>query len=777
MRITWATRSFLDYRIIVFKTLAEMPDVEFTLITSEEFTPERVRRKCQEALGNRIVFLTGEKCFGTPYSPEQRGNSVKRVFWQPGLSRKILETNPDVVITDAFNHWTLPVYNLRRTHNFKHILCYERTAHTERNAPWLKRKFIRFVGRWVDAVHYNGSLCHDFLRQLGYPEYKLKFGNMTVDVRQLSGKCNAVGLEERKALREKLGISSEESVFLFIGRLIPLKGLLEFLHAWKSWRDSQAGLSVKLLLVGEGFQEDELRRFCSEQGLDNVIFAGACTYDEIPKYYALSDIFVIPTLDDNWSLVVPEAMSCGKPILCSCYNGCWPEMVQEGKNGWVFDTLNEKDTVECLSTAYGKRAEWNRMGEYSRRLVDLYSPEQIVSSIYRTCKEKNTSPQMPLIPSIIEKCRKLFESCLMYKVYWGIVARYRKTMKMNDVPNRRVEGEQKYLAKWKPLSRKIATEEYRLFSRYAGKDENIVPEAVSHNVVEAILNPVQYRSFYSDKNMFDKLLEGVIMPKTYLRRVHGVFRDAEYSFVHEMDLDLEGRLGVAGRCVIKPAVDSSSGQKVTIFEKRDDGFWGMNGELKGERMTLSMLKRYFGDDFIIQEYLEQSDYMRQFCSTSVNTIRLCVYRSVKDEKICIPAIIMRLGCEGSFVDNTHAGGYAVSVDQAGYLGKYATDQWGQKVTVVNGIDISKTAFQIPDFERVLEFSRKVGERLYHARLVNIDVMIDKNEKPVLIEYNLIGMGTWVYQFNSQVAYGKYADEIIDYCARHPQDARHVLIEY
>lgn len=48
--------------------------------------------------------------------------------------------------------------------------------------------------------------------------------------------------------------------------------------------------------------------------------------------------------------------------------------------------------------------------------------------------------------------------------------------------------------------------DYLLFSRYIGNDINIVPEAISHNIIEPILNPVEYRRFYEDKNMFDKVL-------------------------------------------------------------------------------------------------------------------------------------------------------------------------------------------------------------------------------------------------------------------------------
>ena len=777
MRITWVTRTFLDYRIVVFKTLAEMPNVEFTLLTSQENNNESLRTKIEKVLGNKVQFMTGERCFGTPYSPEQRGNTVRRVFWQPNLAKKIMETRPDVVITDAFNHWTLPVLNLRRKHHFKHIVCYERTAHTERNAPWLKRKFIKFVGRWIDAIHYNGILCHDFLRQLGYPEYKLKPGNMTVNVDHLSEACRNVTSQEQTALRTSLNIGQDDLLFLFIGRLIPLKGLKEFLHGWQAWCTKQPNACVKFLLVGEGSQENELKTMCQERGLSNVIFAGASKYEDIPKYLSISNIFVIPTVDDNWSLVVPEAMSCGKPILSSCYNGCWPELVHQGENGWVFDPLDVNDIQQTLEEAFARRDEWPRLGECSKQLIKLFSPKEIVSSIYRTCREPKKPMKTAFVVTFIERLRRAFECFLLRKVHWGCVVHYRKLMQANAISNRFKEGETEYLKKWRRLSPYVAKEDYRFYSSYIGSHADIVPEAVSHNIVEAILSPVQYRPFYTDKNMFDLLMDDGMMPRTYLRRIQGVWRDSSYHIISEIEISLEDFLPKEGYCVIKPTIDSSSGQRVTICECRKDGWYALNGDLKDEMLTLTILKRYFGSDFIIQEYLEQSKFMKQFCSTSVNTIRIFLYRSVKTEKIVIPAISMRLGQEGSFVDNGHSGGFAIGVDHEGYLGKYVTDQLGCKYTNVNGIDFSTSNFQIPNFSQILAFAQKVGEKLIHPRIANIDVMIDRNEHPRLVEYNLNGMSMRLYQANTGTAYGDYTDEIINYCESNTEKVKHILIEY
>ena len=94
------------------------------------------------------------------------------------------------------------------------------------------------------------------------------------------------------------------------------------------------------------------------------------------------------------------------------------------------------------------------------------------------------------------------------------------------------EGEEAYVAKWSKLSKRIETYSYSLFSIYCGSTPNIIPEDVGHRKVENVLNPVRYRSFYSDKNMYGTYLTSECMPATVLRRVNGgQILDNQYKIV------------------------------------------------------------------------------------------------------------------------------------------------------------------------------------------------------------------------------------------------------
>jgi glycosyltransferase involved in cell wall biosynthesis len=101
-------------------------------------------------------------------------------------------------------------------------------------------------------------------------------------------------------------------------------------------------------------------------------------------YYRCAHAFVIPTLEDNWSLVVPEAMACGLPVLCSRYNGCWPELITDA-SGWVFDPLETEDICRVLMQAMSVRDRWRQMGEHARAIVGAYTPQWAAGIIHEGC--------------------------------------------------------------------------------------------------------------------------------------------------------------------------------------------------------------------------------------------------------------------------------------------------------------------------------------------------------------------------------------------------------
>ena len=117
---------------------------------------------------------------------------------------------------------------------------------------------------------------------------------------------------------------------------------------------------------------------------ESVKILGGINYDEIHRYYATCDVFIMPTLEDNWCLVIPEAMACGKPVACSIYNGGHYELVQDDVNGYKFDPLKEESILETLDKFH--KADLVSMGKKSKEIESNFTPDKAAERIFGACK-------------------------------------------------------------------------------------------------------------------------------------------------------------------------------------------------------------------------------------------------------------------------------------------------------------------------------------------------------------------------------------------------------
>lgn len=338
---------------------------------------------------------------------------------------------------------------------------------------------------------------------------------------------------------------------------------------------------------------------------------------------------------------------------------------------------------------------------------------------------------------------------------------YKKYMKLNGFKNTRVLGEDKWIERWSGLGIKPNPIYYRFFSKYIGNDFNIMPEDIGHLVIEKYLNKDCYLGYYEDKNMFDKILPQNFTPRTLIRRINGFFFDESYAPIHHTDSDVITILNTSttNKIIIKPSVGTCSGVGIELL-CRDSNCWRIgNSETI---FSLAWLDSCYNSDFIIQEVVCQSDYMSQFNNTSVNTIRMSVYRSVIDNKPHVTSAVLRVGKKGFFVDNAHAGGLFCGIKLNGELCHKVLNIYGQEQEIFNDVNY-RDNYVIPNYERIKEFAKKVAEYIPHHRLLALDIAIDNNDNPILLEYNVGGYGMWVFQLTLMSALGDYTEEIINYC--------------
>lgn len=187
--------------------------------------------------------------------------------------------------------------------------------------------------RWVDGVKVPGPDGVAAALRYGVPDSRIFRVTQSIDVDHFASARNFESAE-RSRIRQSLGVTG--CVFLYVGRLWAGKGIDYLLEAYR--KTAELAPDVSLLIVGDGVDEDNLRR--AARSLPRVIFAGFAQFEELPTYYAAGDVFVFPTLGDPNGVVVEEAMAAGLPVIASAAAGDIRRRVEEGKMGYVVEERN-----------------------------------------------------------------------------------------------------------------------------------------------------------------------------------------------------------------------------------------------------------------------------------------------------------------------------------------------------------------------------------------------------------------------------------------------------
>jgi glycosyltransferase involved in cell wall biosynthesis len=166
----------------------------------------------------------------------------------------------------------------------------------------------------------------------------------------------------RAAFRAEYMGGNDRPVILFVGRLLPHKGILFLLEALSDLLTRPSPLRPRVVLGGTGDQREELERWCGDRGLaigDDVVFKGFVPDDLLPAFYGAADVFVLPSTrkgyhgetfmePEAFGLVLTEAMACGTPCVANDIPGV-NSVISHGVNGLLVEEGSAKSLADALS--------------------------------------------------------------------------------------------------------------------------------------------------------------------------------------------------------------------------------------------------------------------------------------------------------------------------------------------------------------------------------------------------------------------------------------------
>ena len=129
------------------------------------------------------------------------------------------------------------------------------------------------------------------------------------------------------------------------------------------------------MLIGGGEQEDTYRDIIEREGLQNVVLKGFLKKDQIYACYQLAELFVLPTREDIWGLVINEAMACGLPVVST--DRCIAAMELVGEGGFVVPAEDAEALAGAMKRILSDEAMRIRMGERNQKAMEDCTIEQI----------------------------------------------------------------------------------------------------------------------------------------------------------------------------------------------------------------------------------------------------------------------------------------------------------------------------------------------------------------------------------------------------------------
>ncbi|HEU4635240.1 MAG TPA: glycosyltransferase family 4 protein [Edaphobacter sp.] len=250
----------------------------------------------------------------------------------------------------------------------------------ERSATKLaaKKLFFRTLSQMIDGVLPIGTLNSEYWSfYLGgeVPQFLVPYA---VD-NEYFQRRSAEAIPGRDELRRELDLSPDRPVILFASKLQRRKRADDLLEAYKRLSPAPGqDPHPYLVIVGDGEQREQLERAAQQSGLRSIRFCGFKNQSELPRYFDLATVFVLPSRHEPWGLIVNEVMNAGRAIIVSDEVGCQRDLITDGVEGAVFPAGSVDGLTDALRRTLATPEAAAEMGRKGLERINRWSFEEDV---------------------------------------------------------------------------------------------------------------------------------------------------------------------------------------------------------------------------------------------------------------------------------------------------------------------------------------------------------------------------------------------------------------
>jgi glycosyltransferase involved in cell wall biosynthesis len=298
----------------------------------------------------------------------------------PGVLRELSSGRYDAILIHGYADLTAWLAMVAAKRRSSRVLFRGETALRQTSRPI--RKAVRWAAmqaltRLVDVFLPIGTRSREFYLRYGIPSDRLVLSPYTVDNDFFISQAN-LSQDRKRKLLESLGVSAGVPVILYVSKMTSRKRPLDLIKAFEKLHEP-----AFLLFVGDGPLRAEIESYVASRHVRNVRCVGLQRQENLSQFYAISDMFVLPSEHETWGLVINEAMCFSLPIITTYGVSSSADLVSPGCNGFLYEAGNIGALHRVLENLLSDPEKRREMGRHSRKIIQEWDPNASVHGICR----------------------------------------------------------------------------------------------------------------------------------------------------------------------------------------------------------------------------------------------------------------------------------------------------------------------------------------------------------------------------------------------------------
>jgi glycosyltransferase involved in cell wall biosynthesis len=389
VRLAYLVSHPIQYQAPLLRRIAREPDIDLTVFFGSDFS---VRGYRDQGFGVEfkwdVPLLDGYKHVFLPRLRD--GNDVSfSVPLNRGLIRYLRGTATEPAFDALWIHGYATANSLHGMIAAKllgiPVLLRSDSSLRDRERSGLKliskRAFFAILKRFVNGVLPTGTLNAEYWRHYfgdDVPQFLMPYAvdNAYFSQRALEARPG------RAALQAELGLDPSRPIILFASKMQSRKLCDQLIEAY-SHLSSAAGIEPRpyLVIVGDGEQRAALEQQATATGLESIRFCGFRNQSELPRFFDLCTVFVLPARHEPWGLIVNEVMAAARPAIVTDDVGCAPDLIEDGVNGCIYPVGDVAALERALHRVLDEPGVAQTMGERAFERISSWGFDEDIQGL------------------------------------------------------------------------------------------------------------------------------------------------------------------------------------------------------------------------------------------------------------------------------------------------------------------------------------------------------------------------------------------------------------